>query len=59
MKKRLIYEAPEAELILVRFEDNFLQSPGGNQDNQRTLNYSNDGGAGTITSHQNYNDDAF
>ena len=27
MKKRLTYEAPEAELVLVRFEDNFL-SPG-------------------------------
>lgn len=28
MKKRLIYEAPEAEFILVRFERNFLASDG-------------------------------
>ena len=28
MKKRLIYEAPDAELMLVRFEGNFLYSDG-------------------------------
>ena len=27
MKKRLTYETPEVELVLVRFEENFLQSP--------------------------------
>ena len=27
MKKKLTYEAPEGELILVRFEENFLDSP--------------------------------
>lgn len=27
MKKKLAYESPEAELILVRFEENFLESP--------------------------------
>ena len=43
MKKRLIYEAPDAELILVRFEENFLLSEGGNQ---RTLDYNGSGGAG-------------
>lgn len=28
MKKRLIYEAPEAEMILVRFEENILSGDG-------------------------------
>ena len=27
MKQRLFYEAPEAELFVVRFEENFLVSP--------------------------------
>ena len=26
MKKKLLYSAPEAELLVVRFEENFLQS---------------------------------
>ena len=56
MKKKITYEAPEGELILVRFEDNFLDSLG--EDNQRSLNYSDNGGAGTITGHRNYNEDA-
>ena len=30
MKKRLTYEAPEAELILVRFEENILSEIMGN-----------------------------
>lgn len=46
MKKRLTYEAPDAELILVRFEENFLLSPTGNDGNQRTLDYNGSGGAG-------------
>ncbi len=28
MKKRLTYEAPEGELILVQFEEKFLESTG-------------------------------
>lgn len=31
MKKRLTYEAPEVELILVRFEENFLDSLNGGE----------------------------
>ena len=54
MYNKQFYETPEAELILVRFEENFLDS-----DNQRSLNYSDTGGAGTITNHRNYNEDAF
>lgn len=59
MKKRLTYDAPEAELILVRFEENFLQSPG--RDNQHSLtgSYNTDGGSGTITSYRDYGNDSF
>lgn len=42
MKKRLIYEAPEAEFILVRFEENFL----GTGDGDGTLNFGYNGDAG-------------
>lgn len=27
MNKKLLYSAPEAELLVVRFEENFCQSP--------------------------------
>lgn len=43
MKKKLVYDAPEAELFLIQFEENFLQSGGGNQ---HSLTFSNNGGAG-------------
>ena len=33
MKKKLLYSAPEAELLVVRFEENFLQSGEGNSAN--------------------------
>lgn len=49
MRKRLTYEAPEAELILVRFEDNFLDSLG--EDNQRSLNFGSSRGAGADPSY--------
>ena len=55
MKKRLTYVAPEAELVLVRFEENILSVA----ENERSLNYNDNGGAGVITGHQNYNEDAF
>ena len=45
MEKRLDYEAPETELFVVRFEENFLQTGGGNS-NQRTLIFDEEGGAG-------------
>ena len=32
MKKKLLYSAPEAELLVVRFEENFLTSPDGSWD---------------------------
>ena len=44
MKKRLNYEAPEGELILVRFEENLLQS---GESNVHSLSFSNNGGAGS------------
>ena len=43
MKKRLFYEAPETELFVVRFEDNFL----GTGDEGRTLKFGSDGDAGS------------
>ena len=33
MNKKLLYSAPEAELLVVKFEENFLQSPDGTWDN--------------------------
>lgn len=45
MKKRLTYEAPEAELVLVKFEDNFLQSTG--EASSLTFGYNGDAGAGS------------
>lgn len=50
MKKRLAYEAPEAELILVRFEENFLYSP--NNDG-----YGEDKEAGQSFGTRTYRDD--
>ena len=55
MKKRLTYEAPEAELILVHFEENFLDSGGDNQ-HSLTGSYNEDGGSGTITNYRDYKD---
>ena len=47
MKKRLTYEAPEGELILVQFEENLLgDSITGSGDNKRNLNFNESGGAG-------------
>ena len=39
MNKKSYLEAPQAELIVVRFEDNFLNSPGDG--------FTNQGGGGT------------
>lgn len=46
MKKRLTYEAPEVELVLVRFEDNFLQATGG-EVSSLSFGYNGDAGAGS------------
>lgn len=51
MKKRLIYEAPEADFILVRFEENFLGTGG----DTTTLGGMMTGGSGA----NGYNGDAF
>lgn len=51
MKKRLTYEAPEAEFIQVRFEENFL----GTGDTTTTLGGMMTGGSGA----NGYNGDAF
>ena len=37
MNKKLLYSAPEAELLVVRFEENFCQSPFSSTDNTETL----------------------
>lgn len=52
MKKRLTYEAPEVELVLVRFEENFLGTGG---DTTTTLGGMMTGGSGA----NGYNGDAF
>ena len=44
MKKRLTYEAPEVELVLVRFENNFLTVSGG-EGSSLTFGYNGDAGA--------------
>jgi hypothetical protein len=41
MNKKNNYEQPSAELIVVRFEENFLNSPGDG--------FTNQGGGGTYT----------
>ena len=51
MKKSLFYEAPEAELILIRFEERFLQATG----EPTSLGGMLTGGAGA----NGYNGDAF
>ena len=43
MKKRLTYEAPEVELVLVRFEDNFLQATG--EASSLSFGYNGDAGS--------------
>ena len=45
MQKRLVYEAPEVELVLVKFEDNFLQATG--EASSLTFGYNGDAGAGS------------
>ena len=44
MKKRLTYEAPMGELILVRFEENIL-SGGGDTPNGNSLNFGTNPGS--------------
>ena len=44
MKKRLTYEAPEAEVMRVRFEKNFLET---GEDKALSFGYNGDAGAGS------------
>ena len=46
MNKKQLYSAPEAELLVVRFEENFCQSPA----------YGQKGAAGGVMSTNDYGD---
>ena len=49
MNKKLQYEAPETELILVKFEGNFLTSdPNADRSNSASSGYNGDAPLGTI-----------
>jgi hypothetical protein len=49
MNKKLLYSAPEAELLVVRFEENFLQSdPNAVRPNSASSGYEDENDLGTI-----------
>ena len=49
MNKKLLYSAPEAELLVVKFEENFLQSdPNAVRSNSASSGYDDDYSLGEI-----------
>lgn len=49
MNKKLLYSAPEAELLVVRFEENFLQSdPNAVRSNSASSGYEDENDLGEI-----------